>query len=86
MFIFPALKSSKVISTITATWKTCLSFISSFALTENWLIFMESPLLINCVKLAQIGIKGKSLSETFEWTPTEKVKQLLALPMNFNQL
>lgn len=68
-----ALKSSKVIATIQSSWKTCLSFISSFAMTENYVIFMESPLLINCVKLAQLQIKHFALRDTFEWTPSEKV-------------
>ncbi|OXA57763.1 hypothetical protein Fcan01_07859 [Folsomia candida] len=67
-----ALKSSKVIATIQSSWKTCLSFISSFAMTENYVIFMESPLLINCVKLAQLQIKHFALRDTFEWTPSEK--------------
>jgi beta,beta-carotene 9',10'-dioxygenase len=75
--ILAALKESKIVATIPSSWKTCLSFMSSFGMTENYIIFMEQPLLINCVKLAQIGIKGKALRDTFEWTPSEKVILLL---------
>ncbi|CAL8110496.1 unnamed protein product [Orchesella dallaii] len=67
-----ALKEAKVVATISSTWKTCMSYFHTFAMTENYIIFVEQPLLINCMKLAQIGIKGKALKDTFEWTPTEK--------------
>lgn len=38
LLIFSALKGSKVIATIPSSWKTCLSFINSFAMTENYVI------------------------------------------------
>jgi len=68
-----ALKDSKIVATISSSWKTYLSACSSFVMTENYIIFEEMPLLINCVKLAQIGMKSKSIRDTFEWTPSEKV-------------
>lgn len=73
MSMCAALKEAKVIATIPSSWKTCMSYFHTFAMTENYIVFMEQPLLINCMKLAQIGIKGKALKDTFEWTPAEKV-------------
>ena len=74
VYVYPvALKNAKIFTTISSSWKTCVSYFHSFAMTKNYIIFMEQPMLINCVKLAQMGIKGKALRDAFEWTPSEKV-------------
>jgi hypothetical protein len=52
-----------------------LKVTSYLILIFEQVIFIEQPLLINCVKLAQIGIKSKSLGEALEWDPAEKVRR-----------
>ncbi|XP_076053437.1 beta,beta-carotene 15,15'-dioxygenase-like [Oratosquilla oratoria] len=66
--------ASKVIGTIPSSWKTCFSYHHSFGMTENYLIFLEQPMLINTVKIATSQVKGKSLHDCLDWCPEEKVK------------
>ena len=75
--LFAALDKAKVIATIPSSWATNLTYNHAFTMTKNYVIFMEQPYLINCVKMAQIGIRGKSIVDTLEWNPSIKVKYLV---------
>ncbi|KAF8770400.1 Beta like protein [Argiope bruennichi] len=45
-----------------------------FGLTENYILFVEQPLLVNTVRMAASGIKGYSLKECFDWNPAQKTR------------
>lgn len=42
-------------------------------MTENYIVLIEQPLLMNVVKLADSKMKGKAIRDVMEWCPSEKV-------------
>ena len=46
---------------------------ASFALTENYIVFMEQPLKIELRKYLSLVLVGKPFSEMFSWNPKENV-------------
>ena len=46
---------------------------ASFALTENYIVFMEQPLKIELRKYLSLVLIGKPFSEMFSWNPKENV-------------
>lgn len=66
--------NTRCIATIPSSWKASYSYVHSFAITENYLIFLEAPLLINALKLATSQVKGRALNDCLEWHPQEMVK------------
>ncbi|XP_074596368.1 carotenoid-cleaving dioxygenase, mitochondrial-like [Brevipalpus obovatus] len=69
-----AFRSSTIICTIPSSWKTCFSYVHSFAMSINYIIIIEQPLVVNAFKLATCTAKGKSLEECLEWRPEESTK------------
>lgn len=67
-----AFKKTVNVATIYPSWNTCFSYYHSFAMTENYIVMIEQPLLINLMKLADVKLKNKSIKEILEWTPEEK--------------
>lgn len=68
-----ALKKSSIFATIHPSWNTCISYYHSFAMTTNFLVMIEQPLLLNIMKLADVKLKAKAIRDVLEWCPTEKV-------------
>ncbi|ODM91951.1 Beta,beta-carotene 9',10'-oxygenase [Orchesella cincta] len=67
-----ALKKGSIIASIYPSWATCCSYYHTFAMTENYIVLIEQPLLMNVVKLAEAKMKGKAIRDVMEWCPTEK--------------
>ncbi|XP_035704759.1 beta,beta-carotene 15,15'-dioxygenase isoform X2 [Folsomia candida] len=67
-----ALKKTTNFATIYPSWNTCFSYYHSFAMTENYIVMIEQPLLINFVKLADVKLKAKAIVDILEWSPSEK--------------
>ncbi|OTF82067.1 Retinal pigment epithelial membrane protein-like protein, partial [Euroglyphus maynei] len=68
------LEQSKILTTIGSRWTTCIAYYHSFGITENFIIFIELPLLVNGFKLATCTPKGRPLKDCFEWQPNERAK------------
>ncbi|MPC43089.1 Beta,beta-carotene 15,15'-dioxygenase [Portunus trituberculatus] len=66
--------NAKTLSTISSSWKACYGYYHSFAMSENYVVFLEQPLLVSTLKLATAQLKSRSLNDCFEWHPQEKVK------------
>jgi hypothetical protein len=45
-------------------------------MTENFIVMIEQPLLMNIMKLADCKLKAKAVREIMEWCPEEKVAKL----------
>ncbi|GFT31529.1 beta,beta-carotene 15,15'-dioxygenase [Nephila pilipes] len=60
-------------STISSSYKTSLGYYHSFGLSENYILLVEQPLLINTLKMAVSGIVGYCLRDLLEWYPKQKV-------------
>ncbi|PRD31729.1 UNVERIFIED_CONTAM: Beta,beta-carotene 15,15'-dioxygenase [Trichonephila clavipes] len=65
---------ASILTSISSTHKTCFSYYHSFGLTENYILFLEQPLLVNTVRMAASGIKGYSLKDCFDWNPSQKTR------------
>jgi carotenoid cleavage dioxygenase-like enzyme len=42
-------------------------------MSENYLVFIEQPLIINAMKLVTSQIKGKCMRDCMTWSPEEQV-------------
>ncbi|KAL7647120.1 UNVERIFIED_CONTAM: hypothetical protein RMT77_002378 [Armadillidium vulgare] len=69
--------NTRCIATLPSSWKASYSYIHSFGLTENYLVFLEQPLLVNVLRLATSQVKGRSLNDCLEWHPQELVKFII---------
>ncbi|GFS43811.1 beta,beta-carotene 15,15'-dioxygenase, partial [Nephila pilipes] len=65
---------ASILTSISSTNKTSFSYYHSFGVTENYILFLEQPLLVNTVRMAASGIKGYSLKECFDWNPSQKTR------------
>ncbi|KAF8770123.1 Retinoid isomerohydrolase like protein [Argiope bruennichi] len=65
-------RGASIMTTISSSQKTTYSYYHSFALSENYILFLKQPLLVNTVKMAASGIKGYCVRDCLEWTPTMK--------------
>ncbi|GFQ76618.1 beta,beta-carotene 9',10'-oxygenase [Trichonephila clavata] len=65
---------ASILTSISSAHKTCFSYYHSFGLTENYILFLEQPLLVNTVRMAASGIKGYSLKDCFDWNPSQKTR------------
>lgn len=50
-----------------------MSYYHSYAMTQNYIVFVEQPMLVNGFKLATCTPKGLPMHDCFEWHPEEKV-------------
>ena len=73
-FIISALKKATVVASIHPQWKSGICYYHSFATTENYVIFIEQPLVIITMKLLTATMKGKCLRDCMEWYPNDSVK------------
>jgi len=55
---FPAIKNASVVATIYPSWSTCFSYYHTFAMTENFIIMIEQPLLMSVIKMTEAKLKG----------------------------
>ncbi len=76
-------KNASILVTIPSSWKTCITYYHSYAITQNYIVFLEQPLLVNGFKLMTCTPKGKPLKDCFEWHPNEKVNIVFKYQKNF---
>ncbi|GFQ66657.1 beta,beta-carotene 9',10'-oxygenase [Trichonephila clavata] len=67
-----ALQRTTMLSTISSSYTTCLSYYHSFGLSENYILLVEQPYLINTLKMATSGIVGYCFHDLMDWYPDEK--------------
>lgn len=66
--------NTRTLAAISSSWKASYSYYHSFGMTENYLVFLEQPLLVNTLKLATSQLKGRAFTDCLDWHPQEKVK------------
>lgn len=69
-----AYKKAKILTTIPSSYKASFSYCHSFAITKNYIIFLEQPLLVNGFKLGTCTPKGKSMLDCLDWCPSEPTR------------
>ncbi|PNF43183.1 hypothetical protein B7P43_G15677 [Cryptotermes secundus] len=69
-----ALSKAAVLVTIPSSWKTSMSYYHSFGMSENYIVFIEQPLIINSMKLVTAQVKGRCMRDCMTWSPEEQNK------------
>uniref|UniRef100_A0A3Q2GAV9 Beta-carotene oxygenase 2b n=1 Tax=Cyprinodon variegatus TaxID=28743 RepID=A0A3Q2GAV9_CYPVA len=63
------LEGTTVLCTIPAEDKTKPSYYHSFAMSENYLVFIEQPIKMDLLKIATGKLTRKSISDCLSWNP-----------------
>ncbi|XP_057676671.1 carotenoid-cleaving dioxygenase, mitochondrial-like [Corythoichthys intestinalis] len=63
------LQGAKVLCSITPASRTQPSYYHSFAMSENYFVFIEQPSKIDVVSLATCKLRGKAFYDAIYWTP-----------------
>lgn len=69
--------NARVLATVSSSWRASYGYSHSFGMSENYIVLLEQPLVVNTIKLATSQVKSKSLHDCLEWHPQEKVKFIL---------
>ncbi|XP_008306930.1 beta-carotene oxygenase 2b [Cynoglossus semilaevis] len=64
------LEGAKVLCSIPAVDKRKPSYYHSFAMSENYVVFIEQPIKMDLLKIVTGKLRGKSISECCYWDPT----------------
>ncbi|XP_070561443.1 beta,beta-carotene 15,15'-dioxygenase-like isoform X2 [Ptychodera flava] len=64
-----ALKNASIDGSIPIRYRLYPSYYHSFAITQNYVIFLEQPLYLNVMKLATAKFMGNTLQNTLEYHP-----------------
>lgn len=67
-------RKAQILTTIPASHMSAFSYTHSFFVTENFIVFVEQPLLVNGYKLATCTPKGRPLAECLEWLDSEPTR------------
>lgn len=73
-------EGAEIVAEIPFTSKRYPSYYHSFAITKDKIVFIESPLRLDLLKLATSSITKKSFSDAMSWDGSMKVY------MNSNQI
>ncbi|KAM6933561.1 carotenoid-cleaving dioxygenase, mitochondrial-like [Xenentodon cancila] len=63
------LEGATVLCSIASGDKTKPSYYHSFAMSENYVVFIEQPIKMDLLKIATGKLTGKSISDGFSWDP-----------------
>uniref|UniRef100_H3C2K9 Beta-carotene oxygenase 2b n=1 Tax=Tetraodon nigroviridis TaxID=99883 RepID=H3C2K9_TETNG len=63
------LEGATVLCTIPSSDKTKPSYYHSFAMTENYVVFVEQPIRMDLFKIVTGKLRGRSISDGFLWNP-----------------
>ncbi|XP_051934902.1 beta-carotene oxygenase 2b [Hippocampus zosterae] len=66
------LEGAKVLCSIPSTDSAKPSYFHSFAMSENYVVFIEQPLKMDLLKIVTSKLTGKSISDSFFWDPKLK--------------
>ncbi|XP_040049418.1 carotenoid-cleaving dioxygenase, mitochondrial isoform X1 [Gasterosteus aculeatus] len=64
------LEGVSVLCSIPSSDKSKPSYYHSFAMSENYVVFIEQPIKMDLLKIVTGKLRGKSISDSFLWDPT----------------
>uniref|UniRef100_A0A3Q3E0F0 Beta-carotene oxygenase 2b n=1 Tax=Hippocampus comes TaxID=109280 RepID=A0A3Q3E0F0_HIPCM len=76
------LEGAKVLCSIPSTDSAKPSYYHSFAMSENYVVFIEQPLKMDLLRIVTGKLRGKSVSDSFFWDP--KLKTIFHLVLKKN--
>lgn len=65
------LQGAKILCSIMPTNKSHPSYYHSFAMSENYVVFIEQPVKMDLLKIVTCKLRGKALSEGIYWDPKQ---------------
>ncbi|CAJ1064110.1 beta%2Cbeta-carotene 9',10'-oxygenase-like isoform X2 [Xyrichtys novacula] len=66
------LQGAKILCSIVPSDKIRPSYYHSFAMSENYVVFIEQPIKMDLLKIITCKLRGKALSEGIFWDPTQQ--------------
>ncbi|XP_068186443.1 carotenoid-cleaving dioxygenase, mitochondrial [Antennarius striatus] len=66
------LQGAKILCSILPKDKSHPSYYHSFAMTENYVVFIEQPIKMDLLKIVTCKLRGKALSEGIYWDPKQE--------------
>ncbi|XP_076606884.1 carotenoid-cleaving dioxygenase, mitochondrial-like [Chaetodon auriga] len=66
------LQGAKVLCSIVPANKSHPSYYHSFAMSENYVVFIEQPIKMDLLKIVTCKLRGKALSEGIYWDPKQE--------------
>nr|XP_033501374.1 beta,beta-carotene 9',10'-oxygenase isoform X3 [Epinephelus lanceolatus] len=63
------LEGAKVLCSIVPVNKSHPSYYHSFAMSENYIVFIEQPIKMDLLKIVTCNLRGKALNEGIYWDP-----------------
>lgn len=67
-------EAAEIVAKVPAQWKMKPSYHHSFAMTENYYILIEQPLVMNVMKILTAKLRGVPTNTVMEWCPEHPVK------------
>ncbi|XP_029956272.1 beta,beta-carotene 9',10'-oxygenase-like [Salarias fasciatus] len=65
------LQGAKILCSIVPANKSHPSYYHSFAMSENYVVFIEQPIKMDLLKIVTCKLRGKALSEGIYWDPKQ---------------
>ncbi|KAM4620307.1 carotenoid-cleaving dioxygenase, mitochondrial [Polymixia lowei] len=66
------LQGAKVLCSIIPADKSHPSYYHSFAMSENYVVFIEQPIKMDLLKIVTCKLRGKALSDGIYWDPSQE--------------
>uniref|UniRef100_A0A8C4DEU4 Carotenoid-cleaving dioxygenase, mitochondrial n=1 Tax=Dicentrarchus labrax TaxID=13489 RepID=A0A8C4DEU4_DICLA len=66
------LQGAKILCSIVPASKSHPSYYHSFAMSENYVVFIEQPIKMDLLKIVTCKLRGKALSEGIYWDPKQE--------------
>ncbi|KAK5858365.1 hypothetical protein PBY51_002511 [Eleginops maclovinus] len=66
------LQGATVLCSIVPSNKSHPSYYHSFAMSENYVVFIEQPIKMNLLKIVTAKLRGKALSDSIYWDPKQE--------------
>uniref|UniRef100_A0A8C5EKA9 Carotenoid-cleaving dioxygenase, mitochondrial n=1 Tax=Gouania willdenowi TaxID=441366 RepID=A0A8C5EKA9_GOUWI len=66
------LQGSKILCSIVPANKSQPSYYHSFAMSQNYVVFIEQPIKMDLLKIVTCKIRGKALSDGIYWDPKQE--------------
>ncbi|XP_050934567.1 carotenoid-cleaving dioxygenase, mitochondrial isoform X2 [Lates calcarifer] len=66
------LQGAKILCSIVPANKSHPSYYHSFAMSENYVVFIEQPIKMDLLKIVTCKLRGKALSEGIYWDPKQE--------------
>ena len=67
---------AEILATVPVQSRLKPSYFHSFGITENYVILIENPLVMNVLKLMTSKLRGKPTAGGLEWLGKRKVRRL----------